>query len=645
MSIKNLYKKIPLEYSLGFFLIGVFLLIGLHIQNTTAAGEPVINISKPMEGATYTSPSSLASSTISWGDATICEYSFDNAIFSTANCANGGSDIALPQQNGTSTLYIRAENANGTSTASSTYYVNVQPPNPIIHYPANGKTYSFLSSNASVFWSNASTCQYSFNGTTFTTVVCANGGSDIALPQQNGTYTLTIYAENFSGTSTKNSTYTVGVQPDLLGWSMTGQSNWGTQGLTATFIATGTINNLGLTRGASIIASGGSPAANGWGGRSWSMSSPNLTGSHSIVFGMKVADGYSTTIDSIDMNYRRSSTGPMNGYWEYQINGGSWNLISDVANQFPSSSNTNQDFIPTLDLSSINQLQNLDSGAEVNIRLTPYGATDTAGTFYIFDRIGYDLVLNGTSILAPVISNIAISNKTHESATITWTTNEPSTSQVRYGTTTSYSASTTLSSSLTTSHSVNLTGLSASTTYHYQVISSNSAGAKTYSSDQSFTTNPTPIPVPVQQPIYSSGSISSRRSSSQNANLVSLNTTKNLSVCPEGLICEPINTTQPSFCPPGIICTPTNATGISSSFNRDLTVGSQGEDVTKLQVLLNNLGYKLSNTGAGSPGRETTYFGTRTRSALSKFQYIMGIRPAVGYFGSITRNFINTIID
>ncbi|HVP05113.1 MAG TPA: S8 family serine peptidase [Dehalococcoidia bacterium] len=89
---------------------------------------------------------------------------------------------------------------------------------------------------------------------------------------------------------------------------------------------------------------------------------------------------------------------------------------------------------------------------------------------------------------APVISNVAAGNLAATSATITWTTNEPATSRVEYGLTTSYGTLTTLDSNLITSHSVNLTGLTASTTYHYRVLSSDAANNPATSGDFTFTT-------------------------------------------------------------------------------------------------------------------------------------------------------------
>lgn len=76
-------------------------------------------------------------------------------------------------------------------------------------------------------------------------------------------------------------------------------------------------------------------------------------------------------------------------------------------------------------------------------------------------------------------------------------------------------------------------------------------------------------------------------------------------------------------------------------FMRDLDIGSEGEDVRALQEYLNSAGFYVSSSGAGSPGNESTYFGPATQDALSRFQRAKGISPAAGFFGVITRTYIN----
>ncbi len=92
----------------------------------------------------------------------------------------------------------------------------------------------------------------------------------------------------------------------------------------------------------------------------------------------------------------------------------------------------------------------------------------------------------------PVISNVAAGNITTTGATITWTTNENSDSQVEYGLTTAYGQSTTLNSSLVTAHSQVLSGLTANTLYHYCVKSKDAAGNGSASGDFTFTTQLVP---------------------------------------------------------------------------------------------------------------------------------------------------------
>jgi chitodextrinase len=89
---------------------------------------------------------------------------------------------------------------------------------------------------------------------------------------------------------------------------------------------------------------------------------------------------------------------------------------------------------------------------------------------------------------APVISAVASSAVSSSSATITWTTNEASDSQVEYGPTTAYGQATALNATLVTSHSVGLSGLAASTLYHYRVKSKDAAGNLAASEDFTFTT-------------------------------------------------------------------------------------------------------------------------------------------------------------
>ena len=83
--------------------------------------------------------------------------------------------------------------------------------------------------------------------------------------------------------------------------------------------------------------------------------------------------------------------------------------------------------------------------------------------------------------------------------------------------------------------------------------------------------------------------------------------------------------------------------GLVLSESVNMTLGSTGPAVKALQQFLNNRGFRLAESGPGSPGNETTYFGPLTRAALARFQASVGISPAVGYFGPITRSYLKSI--
>jgi hypothetical protein len=117
----------------------------------------------------------------------------------------------------------------------------------------------------------------------------------------------------------------------------------------------------------------------------------------------------------------------------------------------------------------------------------------------------YSFTTTGTAPVspAPVIGAVSVTNITSTSATINWTTDQASSSQVNYGVTTSYTSSSTLNSSLVTAHSVTLTGLTLGTTYDFDVVSANSSGTSATSSNATFTTTGS-APAPVISAVSSS---------------------------------------------------------------------------------------------------------------------------------------------
>ena len=89
--------------------------------------------------------------------------------------------------------------------------------------------------------------------------------------------------------------------------------------------------------------------------------------------------------------------------------------------------------------------------------------------------------------------------------------------------------------------------------------------------------------------------------------------------------------------------------GTSSSFTRTLRLGFVGEDVRRLQQLLNSRTETRVNVSGqpGGPGSETTFFGSLTQNAVMRFQQLyasdiltpLGLSQGTGVFGtrSITK--------
>jgi hypothetical protein len=98
-----------------------------------------------------------------------------------------------------------------------------------------------------------------------------------------------------------------------------------------------------------------------------------------------------------------------------------------------------------------------------------------------------------------------------------------------------------------------------------------------------------------------------------------------------------------------VAATTTTSTVSGSSVNsfqflKNLQYKDVDTDILKLQHFLNTHNFSISKTGPGSLGKETTYFGRSTRAALIKFQQANDIKPASGYFGSITKSVVNSML-
>ena len=73
-----------------------------------------------------------------------------------------------------------------------------------------------------------------------------------------------------------------------------------------------------------------------------------------------------------------------------------------------------------------------------------------------------------------------------------------------------------------------------------------------------------------------------------------------------------------------------------ATFTVTLRQGARNSQVLCLQQMLNEKGFTVASSGAGSPGMETSYFGSLTRAAVVRFQVASGL-VADGIFGPMSR--------
>ncbi|MBS1623247.1 MAG: hypothetical protein JST83_04470 [Bacteroidetes bacterium] len=164
-----------------------------------------------------------------------------------------------------------------------------------------------------------------------------------------------------------------------------GTNNFGASPFNATTTDV-SVGSVTLTRG-SGIGTTGSGAGNAWGGNGFSTSASTeaaaIAANNFVTISLTVTTGYNLSLDTIrPYNIRRSGTGPSTGIWQYSINGGSYvDIGSNITwGSGTSSSGNTEQAIP---LSGISALQNLAPGTVVNFRIVTWGASGTAGTWYL----------------------------------------------------------------------------------------------------------------------------------------------------------------------------------------------------------------------------------------------------------------------
>lgn len=266
---------------------------------------------------------------------------------------------------------------------------------------------------------------------------------------------------------------------------------------------------------------------------------------------------------------------------------------------------------PTLTTNHSQALFGLIPDTQYHFFITSTNASGTSATTsdQVFLTLGAN---NGTSTATttaatgtPVISSLIATSTTSTSENISWTTNQPTTSKIDYGTNIFYGASTS-DMTLSTSHLVTLFGLSLGTEYHFFISSTNASGTSATTSDQVFVTSGT------------STATSTATTTVSNPT----NTSSGGAMGRAGGRRHPIYASTQN---------PTQ----TYVFIVNLSKGMRNNYVIDLQNFLRNLGYFTYPVSTG-------YFGPVTLQAVQMFQVTHSV-PGTGFVGPLTRAALNSL--
>lgn len=371
--------------------------------------------------------------------------------------------------------------------------------------------------------------------------------------------------------------------------------------------------------------------------------SSGLTGGVPTAPVASQANGYSST-SSFTVTLTASSANLI----RYTINGDT-----------PSCPSTGTFYEGAITISSSRTLKAIacyDTGSVVPSAVATYNYTITAPSY------GGGGGGGAADVTAPVITSIVATPTGATTATVAWQTGESSLSWVVYGLNTAY-GSQVKTSAYATSHSVTLTGLTASTLYHFQVKSQDSSGNIGISADGTFTTlaqgegtTTTTTTTTGTTGTTTGTSFSSMTREQLLAYIIQLiaslqggqtGTTGGTTGTGTG---TGTGTTGGTTGQTG----GTTATGLSGipatfSFQTNLRFGMNSEDVRYLQIILNSdPDTRVAAAGVGSSGRETVYFGNATLAAVKTFQVKYAIagsgNSGYGLVGPATRAKLNSLL-
>ena len=185
------------------------------------------------------------------------------------------------------------------------------------------------------------------------------------------------------------------------------------------------LNTSTLARGSGLNASG---LVNAFSSTNFTASGTKvdaISNGKYLLFTLNAKTNYKFSLSTLDVRFRRSSTGPNTFRWQYSTDGTTFTDIgsSDISFTAITTGGVAQ---TQIDLSGITALQNVENATTITIRLLGWGASATAGTFAIGRSLtsgatDYSLSIGGTVTstgnTAPTVTTQAVSSIGVTSAT------------------------------------------------------------------------------------------------------------------------------------------------------------------------------------------------------------------------------------
>jgi hypothetical protein len=346
--------------------------------------------------------------------------------------AYSNNNLGLILSKGTNTVRIYGSDGAGSASSSSANWriddlvmtlgsvINTNPtlsflpgniaglkgftgsPSPSINYVVKGAN---LATNLNLQVST-NAIQISTDNTTFTNQLTLNPTNGVLL---NTVYvrlsslaplgSLTNgYVQNVSGslTNTLSVAGTVydaargGSAATLAGWDVNDQVNFGPSPLAPTIKNSDVIVG-GMTRGSGVETSS-TGAGRAWGGTTWenTNSVDAIANGKFVTFTLQATNGKTLSVTNLSkFNYRAATSfGPTNGLIQYQVGSGAFKDVTQVTY----TNNSNGQTLSPVNLSGIQDLQNVPASQQITFRIVNWGGQTNPnpafpGSWYIFDTV------------------------------------------------------------------------------------------------------------------------------------------------------------------------------------------------------------------------------------------------------------------